>query len=254
MTPRDDGPFFIGFLPVPKGLKLFLAVVAVGLLATFAGMGLLVGATQDDPGDASFRFDWGRQTVTGVLEARPYPILHITEGTQRLPAGRTIMLAGQGKRGVQQRAERLEGQVVTASGVALTRGDLNTLQLRGGRNGLSAAGKAAAPTERENLGRWRLTGEICDGKCLTGAMRPGRGLSHRACANLCLSGGLAPVFVSTAPVAGQEFFLMGDSDGGPLTDDLLDHVAQYVELDGTVERRGSLLVFKVDIASLKVLP
>ncbi|MGI9422759.1 MAG: hypothetical protein ACR2PA_06170, partial [Hyphomicrobiaceae bacterium] len=105
----------------------------------------------------------------------------------------------------------------------------------------------------EALGRWRLKGEICDGKCLAGAMRPGRGLAHRACANLCLIGGVPPIFVASEPVAGSQFFLLADQDGNALPDAYLNHVAVYISLDGTIERRGKILLFKVDLASLKVL-
>ena len=103
------------------------------------------------------------------------------------------------------------------------------------------------------LGRWRLKGEICDGKCLAGAMRPSRGLSHRACANLCLIGGVPPVFVSSGPVDGSEFFLLANKVGDPLPASYLKHVAVYVQLDGEVERRGQILIFKVDLDTLKVL-
>lgn len=94
-------------------------------------------------------------------------------------------------------------------------------------------------------------GEICDGKCYTGAMRPGEGLAHRACANVCLVGGVPPVFVSTDRIDGEEFLLMADADGGPVTDALLDHVATLVEVEGDVERRGDILVFRIDPDSIR---
>ena len=85
-------------------------------------------------------------------------------------------------------------------------------------------------------------------------MRPGRGLSHRACANLCLIGGIPPVFVSSAPVDGQDFFLMADKNGGPMPKNSLNYVSMFVSIDGEVERRGGLLIFKADFDTLKVLP
>jgi hypothetical protein len=98
------------------------------------------------------------------------------------------------------------------------------------------------------LGRWRITGEICDGKCYAGSMRPGAGIAHRACANFCLIGGVPPVFVSTAPVEGTSFMLLADAAGGPLPDKLYNLVALRVQLEGDLERRGDLLVFKVDLS------
>ena len=74
-------PFFIGFAPPPRGLRGFLLGAAAVMVVLFAGLGWLLAATQDDPGDGAFRWDWGRQTVTGGLRAGPHPLLHVTIGT-----------------------------------------------------------------------------------------------------------------------------------------------------------------------------
>jgi hypothetical protein len=253
MAHRDDGPFFIGFAPPAASLRRFLLWMIAVLIAGFAGLGWLIAATQDDPGDGAFRFDWGRQTVTGVLQATPYPILHVLE-SDRFPPGHTLLLSGQGKRGVQERADTLDGKVVTVSGVALKRGDLDMIQLRGGSDGISLA-DGAAPAEApapQPLGRWRITGEICDGKCYAGAMRPGTGLAHKSCANLCLIGGVPPVFVTTDTVEGEEFLLLANAEGGSVTDEILDHVAKLVTITGEVERRGDLLVFRIDAQPIRL--
>ncbi|MEM8629660.1 MAG: hypothetical protein AAGF74_00355 [Pseudomonadota bacterium] len=193
----EKDPFFIGYIGAQGALKPFLYVLAVALVVASGALSYWVGTTQTDPGPGALRFDYGRQTVTGVIELTPVPILHVTEGTDRVPAGRTLMMTAGGKAGAQDRADPLDGQLATASGVVLERGDLDMLQLRGGRNGLQAAeggGAGVIPTP-EPLGRWRLAGEICDGKCYAGAMRPGDGLAHKACANLCIIGGVPAVFV-----------------------------------------------------------
>ena len=163
------------------------------------------------------------------------------------------MLSGGGKRGVLDRAEPLAGQLVTASGVLLARGDLDMLQVRGGADGLSAAEGDAVLPESVPLGRWRLAGEICDGKCLAGAMRPGTGLAHKACANLCLSGGVPPVFVSSQPVEGSEFLLIAGPDGGALPQELYDYVGLYIGVEADIERRGDLLVMAIDPTTIEKL-
>ncbi len=251
----QETPFFIGYLPTPAGLKIFLVSVAAGFMGVFAALALAIGAAQDDPGPGEFLWSAGRQTVTGTVEAKPYPVMHVTEGSDRIPAGRTIMLSNPGKNGVQQRLDQYDGQMVTLSGIALKRGDIDFLQIGGGKTAIEVRDESTAPArpEPQSLGRWRLKGEMCDGKCLAGAMRPGRGLSHRACANLCLTGGIPPVFVSSAPVDGRDFFLMANKDGAPLPDSYLNYVSMFVSLDGEVERHGSLLIFKVDLDTLKVL-
>jgi hypothetical protein len=46
---------------------------------------------------------------------------------------------------------------------------------------------------------------------------------------------------------------MASADGGPLPDWLYDETARYIAIEGEIERRGDLLIFRVDPASLKVL-
>lgn len=250
---NEDKPFFVGYLPVPRALRGLLIAVCVLFVSVLAGFGLALGVAQDDPGQGAFRFDYGRQTVTGVVELTPYPLLRVTEGNERIRPGQTLMLAGPGKTNVESRAIALEGQLAKASGILLERGDLDMMQLRGGRNGLDVAQGTAPPMTTVPLGRWKLAGEICDGKCLAGAMRPGRGIAHKACANLCLLGKVPPVFVSTQPVAGAEFLLITGPDGEHLPEKAYHYVAQFISLEGEVERRGDLLVLRMDPDTLKVL-
>ena len=252
MSGKDS--FFVGYLPAPVTQRPFLISVGLSLVGFFALTAWMIGTAQDDPGDGSFRFDLGRQTVTGVIETLPYPILHVTEGNDNIPTGHTLMLSGGGKNGAIERADPLEGMVATVSGVLLTRGDLDMIQLRGGRNGLAEADGDDMVPEPESLGRWRLAGEICDGKCLAGAMRPGRGLAHKACADLCITGGIPPVFVSSQPVQGEEFLMITGPDGTLLPDAAKDRIGQYVQAEGQVTRHGGLLVFALDPATIEVLP
>lgn len=251
MSDRD--PFFIGFAPVPAALRPFLASLAAVLVTAALLVGMVVAATQDDPGEGRFRFDLGRQSVTGVLVEPAYPMLRITEGNERLPAGHTLMLSGLGKNGVQAAGAPLEGQVVTVEGVLLTRGEIDMLQVRRDGDGpvMRPTGDAAPELPApEPLGRWRLTGELCDGKCYAGAMRPGRGIAHKACANLCIVGGVPVVFVATGPVEGSTYLMVTGPQGGPVGQALLDATAELVTLEGAVERIGDLLVLRADPASL----
>ncbi|MEM6358252.1 MAG: hypothetical protein AAF844_21545 [Pseudomonadota bacterium] len=255
MSERRDA-FFVGYLPLPAALRPFLLLVGVLFLLAAMLLGYWVAATMADPGPARFRFDLGRQTVTGVLVEGAYPVLRVTEGNEQIPAGHSLMLSGGGKNGVQDRAEPHLGRLVTVSGVLLQRGPLDMLQIRGAADGLQPL-EADAPVleQPEDLGRWRLTGELCDGKCYTGAMRPGRGISHKACANLCIIGGVPMVFVATQPIpdAGPnaDFLLVTGPDGGTVPQPLLDLSSMPVEVEGRVERLGNLLVLRADPASLR---
>jgi len=83
-------------------------------------------------------------------------------------------------------------------------------------------------------------------------MRPGNGLAHKACANLCIIGGLPPVFVSSGEVAGETFFLLADAAGRRLGEEVYDLVALTIEVEGNVERRDGLMVFSIDLARVTV--
>lgn len=246
-------PFFVGYLGIPKGLKVFLLFVSIMLLSGFVTSAFLIGATQDDPGEAGFRFDYGRQTVTGIIQDQPYPIIYVTKGNERIKVGQTLMLSGQGKLGAMNNVKQRTGELAEVTGIILQRGALDMLQLLGGERGFKPLSEAAAIPESVSLGRWKMQGEICDGKCLAGAMNPGRGLAHKACANLCLEGDIPPIFVSTQPIEGSEFLLVGDVNGQPLKKPLYDFVGQFVEIEAEIERRGDLLVVLIDPANVSVV-
>lgn len=250
-VPNTERSFFIGWAPPTPALRPFLVAVAVLLCLAAFFAAYAIGATQNDPGDGG---RIGRAMAVGVVETAPYPILHILD-SEDFETGETILLMGNGKNGAQRQADPLNGQVVVVNGFHLARGELSGMILRGGQNGMAAA-EAVEPQsvpEPEDLGRWRLSGEICDGNCYAGAMRPGTGLAHRACANLCILSGLPPVFVATDQVAGSEFFLIGGPDGGPIPEELLDHTGTLVQADGRVERRGSMNVFLIEPDSVEFI-
>jgi len=175
----------------------------------------------------------------GALTARPYPPLRVTDAEIWQP-GHALLLSGQGKNGVQDRAQALDGALVTVSGIPLTRGEIDMPQLRGDEPGLSAADGIGIWPDRTPLGRWRITGEVCDGKCYAGAMRPGEGLAHKACANLCIVGGVPPIFVAPDRVEATEFPLPAGPDGGPVTDEIPARTAEPITAEGELERLGQM--------------
>ncbi|SCB49960.1 hypothetical protein GA0061101_13178 [Rhizobium lusitanum] len=247
LKPAERG-FFVGyFKKVPADVRALMIGFIVFFIAGMASASVLMSLNTDSPGAGSYADELHGEHLIGMMELKPYPILRVpAEGSE--PA-RAVMLAGSGKFGVDDRALPLAGKTAQVGGVFVKRGDLEML-LIGGDDDLKAADLQISATSTiagpQDLGRWRLTGEICDGKCGGGAMKPGTGLAHKACANLCLNGGVPPVFVSTAPVDGHIFFLLSSEDGGPMPAPLLDKTGVPVVLEGSVERRDDLLIFKVD--------
>lgn len=247
----DNDDFFIGYeAQVPLSLQGFLRALAALVVVGSAALALLLGTHQGEGGDGGFDWAAGPKTVVGIVRARPYPVVH-TSPDVNFPDGHTYLLSYDGKRGVQGRV--VDGTTIEAGGFVVRRGALDMLVVDGEQSLKDVAIGATAPKPID-LGRWRMQGEICDGKCYAGAMRPGIGLAHKACANLCILGGIPPVFVTSAPVTGTSFFLLGDSDGNALGNGVLDHVGILIQAEGRVEQRGDLRVFKMDTSTLRVSP
>ena len=249
---HDD--FYVGYLnAIPASLRKALIGIAAAMVLGLSGISLLLALTQDSAGDGGFQWDIGNQSVRGLLQSKPYPMIH-AEPSAAFPSGHTYLLAGEGKVGAQSASTAMDGQVVDGSGILIKRGILDMLQI-GGDVGLRPTAvdhaKSATAPKIVDLGRWRVTGEICDGKCYAGAMRPGTGLAHKACANLCLIGQLPPVLVTAQPVAGYSFFLLGTGDGNPLPISMLDYVAIPIMAEGRIERRGDMPVFLLDQSTLR---
>jgi hypothetical protein len=233
--------FFVGWSGrTAMPLLGFLALLLVTLIVGFGALAFALGVTVDDPGGGDFT---GEKDITGVLIADPYPMI-VTDKDQH-----TIVLSGGGKRGVQAEARPLDGKHVRATGAGVKRGDRDLLLVDDLR---LAPGDVVTPA-REALGTWRLTGEICDGKCSLGVMRPGNKPAHKACANVCLLGGVPPVFITTTQVLGTRYVLMGDPENHALPDAFRDYVAITSRMDGTLERIGDALVFRTDVTRA-VLP
>lgn len=237
----SEAPLFIGWGRVPRGLRLFLSVTTAALLAGAVLLAVLLARAADDPGAGNWA---GDATLSGTLTALPYPLL-------RLANGHTVLLSAFGKAQVAVPSDGAP-HAASAGGVLLKRGTIDMLVFNDPAQLRLTDGAAPLPAATP-LGRWRIVGEICDGKCYSGAMRPGQGIAHRACASLCLIGDIPPVLVGVQPAEGSSFFLLAGPDGGPMPVALRKLVGLRIRLDGALERRGDLLVFRVDPASAEVL-
>jgi hypothetical protein len=254
---RNDEPFFIGWSNSPPAAILrFSLACGLGLLLILGLLGYGLGSAIDDPSRNLFAGissapqtkpqDWlGDQVLTGVLTHRPSPVLHLPP-TPAAPFGRAIILSGDGKRGATVPAG---GVGVTLVGGVLRRGDIEMLVV--GDEAKPAAAPMAVPAPIP-LGRWRAVGEICDGKCYPGGMKPGSGMAHRACAALCITGAVPALFIVAAPVGGASSLLLAGPDGGPPSEALVALAGRPVELEGEVERLGTITVFRVDPAKARM--
>ncbi len=250
MTQPPTDPFFVGyFKKVPPGIRDFALLTGSGIVGLLCVMALLLPLGTIDPGSGRYANDLRGGTLTGMIDPLPYPILRVpaAEGS---PA-RAVLLGGQTKIGAQGRVN-VGTEVIEVGGVFVRRGDLEMLLIGG--NSAKASTKdlpGFVPAPTTDLGRWRLTGEICDGKCYAGAMKPGDGLAHKACANLCILEGLPPVLVMELPVEGSTVVLLAAQGGGPMPVAFFDLTAVPIQLEGWLERRDDLLIFRIDESSVR---
>jgi len=96
-------------------------------------------------------------------------------------------------------------------------------------------------------------GEICDGKCGAGIMSPGTGIAHKACANLCVIGGVPPVLVLTHPLGGHRFLMISDEKGRALDDSLVRFIGMRIEVEGNVELRGDVALIRIELGRMRRL-
>lgn len=229
----DD--FYVGYLPLParhrKALMLGVPVAMVLLVAGVIAMGL----AQRDPGGGIWESGEARPWE-GTLVADPFPRLVTDDGT--------LFLVEFGKIGSQDRTEGLVGKRVRASGWLLERDGRRIVELEHGDESLVEIAQGDAVASPIVLGDRTFVGEILDFKCYLGAMKPGDGKAHKACATLCISGGIPPSLVVRDDTGNVRHFIVIAESGGRADDLILDVVAEPVRVTGQVERRGDVFFMR----------
>ncbi len=257
IAPKGDDDLFVGWAKAAAVDRRFLLAAMPLTLASTTGLGWLVASQLDDPGAG--RWEQGAtHVVEGVLVAKPYPMIRIADAAA--PFGmRSVLVVAQGKCTSGLKLADLDGRPVKASGVLIARKERRMLEvpLSVSRwleplSVIGGAGPLAAPPV-ESLGRARLAGQIMDSKCFFGVMRPARGKTHKACAALCIRGGIPPSFWARDASGRESVLLMTDAGGGPQGEAILPLVAEPVEAEGEIVRAGDLLQFRADAADYRRL-
>jgi hypothetical protein len=177
----------------------------------------------------------------GTIVESPYPILLVDRPGKPLGAASSVSaypLTVPGKHGADQAVAGLDGLVVDVRGELVYREGQTMVQLRGEPQRTYST-EAWRP-ELEYVGAIEASGEIVDSKCYLGVMKPGREKPHRACASLCIRGGVPPMLVVEESTGDRHHYLLMSAEGGPLGRELLDLVAEPVRVRGREYRLGEL--------------
>lgn len=230
---NEHDEFYVGYLPMPPRHLRFVRVLVTMLGLWIIGMGGVIALSMRDPGDAVW--DTSReQAWAGTLLAEPYPMLVPHDGSE------PSLIVEMGKRGAQPRVAPLAGQAVEVRGFLLSRYGRRIIELSPDDTALKPIDMRPPPIEGERvIGPVTLEGEIVDGKCYLGAMKPGDGMTHKACATLCVRGGLPPMIVSSG-VNGPEFRLLVIEGHAGMPESLVPLIAEPVRVEGRLVEVGGL--------------
>ena len=233
--------FYVGYLPMPDGHRKFITTLLFTLFLWFAGMAFIIVTTMREPGFA--RWETGAiKHWTGTLVAKPYPLL-IPDDTNS-PA---IFVVSMGKHGAQDRLKDSFGKHVTLAGYELNRDGRLLIELDDAQSAIEIDSSAtSAEQEPQLIESIKLTGEIVDGKCYLGAMKPGDGIGHKACATLCIRGGLPPMFAAQTEKGSTIYYLLQIDGSTEYSEESLGLVGQRVQISAEYSTLYGLPMLDVD--------
>lgn len=246
----NKNDFFIGWGETPRADRRFFIKAGAALMVGTAGTAGAAAAFQNRPGkgqwDPYLERDW-----VGQLVAAPYPMLltRDVDGNQK-----TALISCLGKCGVKGRFEDMAGQFVAIRGSLIQRGQHVMISVVDGPDWIR---RVVAPTDislqRKTLvTSAELSGEILDSKCWFGAMRPSSGKVHKACASLCVRGGIPPAFFAKGEAGGGALMVLTHK-GEAWGESLLPLIADPVSVRGEIFKRGDQYLFDTDLARIKRL-
>ncbi len=245
--------FYVNYLPMSPNLRRVTVFAAGAALWVLVAVAAIAALTQRSPGPAVWD-DAHLREFSGWLVALPAPALLTSDpatGQQH-----AILLVELGKHGASDRLAPLIGSFVTASGWVLRRDERTMLELDPAALPIVTQAPASNPSASlatTDLGTVSLEGEIVDAKCFWGAMKPGDGKTHKACATLCIRGGIPPVLVVSGPGERTQQFLLRCPGATSMPSSLEFLIADPVQVTGTHLRLGDLSILEVSADSVRPL-
>lgn len=250
-TTQVSEEFYVGYLPVPPGQRRFLLWLVPSAAALVSLVVALWAYSLRDPGDGRWD-DANTTTISGLVLARPYPMIVSADdsGQQQV-----TLLVQSGKHGASARVATLDRTRCVVRGTLLGREGPRMLEILDDDQALAPAPDPANTDilESGTTEHVTLRGEIVDSKCFLGAMKPGNGKTHKACATLCVHGGIPPALAVKREDGAVDFYLLSSPDGGPVGAWVEPLIADPVELSGVLTRRADLNILRVSPQSVRRL-
>jgi len=148
------------------------------------------------------------------------------------------------------------GAAIRLDGTLIQRDDVRMLEVVEGSlqvESTSSTAPSATTPQTIYVGARHFTGEIVDSKCFLGVMNPGDKTVHRACARLCIRGGIPPMLHLDSAVEGRKYLLITGENGESINERVLPYVASPLEITGELFQTGDLYELRVPPGSIKLL-
>ena len=242
--PERDDELYVGYLPqAPPGVAAWTRRVVALVFVVVAALAVVLAAAQRPFSKAVFEFGVERR-FEGVMRADPHPVLEVARPGVAPDSGTVsrYLLVNPFKHGAEIGGH--DGERVRLSGSLIYRDDLTMLEILPEET--EPLERGAPPSPERHFGPHTLVGRIVDSKCYLGVMKPGAGKTHRACAARCISGGVPPLFVVSDRQGPALQLLLVGADGRALNREVLDFVAETLEVRGEVVVKDDLWFLMAD--------
>ncbi|MEM9486750.1 MAG: hypothetical protein AAGA83_24010 [Cyanobacteria bacterium P01_F01_bin.116] len=243
--PPPSDEFYVNYAPAPASYRRFLlrfipllVVSSILFAVVFPGLHNQFNSGKNHSGTE----------LEGLLVGEPVPHLIVPRPgnvDSQVPFSR-YLLSGLGKSTPNAAVLEQVGQWVKLSGFLLSRNQFSIIAARSAEPIDPPANVTINPEQGTSLGEFSLTGEILDGKCYPGTMKPGQGKTHRACAIRCISGGVPAIFRVQNNRKDVMYFLLADEQGQAVNDRILNLIADPVRITGTVMQYDDMFVLQAE--------
>ncbi len=241
--------FYVGYFdPPPPRIRRFLRRVALATLASAAIAAAVIALGHRQLPAAHFEFGHLR-TFEGFVVADPYPSLLVPGDT----AFSRYLLTAPGKFGADELVASVVGSPASLQGTLAYRDGQAMIQVEPGTVAPRETSEPPPQVPEVDLGTRRVEGEIVGSKCYLGVMNPGSGVTHRACATVCIRGGVPPLLEVRREDGGREGIVLAGSGGEAIGDRLEGLIARPVGMTGRLVRRGGTTFLFVDPAEIRRL-